>query len=154
MAEKIPIRPATIIIKNEKILAVKSKYGNEEFYLFPGGGIKKGETIVQAAIRETLEETGYLVEIDKPLYINEYIDLKSSRRVVNIFFLARIKKFVGTKTNDKGKVKSIEWIPIKDLVKIDLKPEFIKRRIKKDCENNFIESVVYSVDYKNGQKNC
>ncbi len=150
MAQRIPIRPATIVIKNEKALVIKSKYGNEEFYLFPGGGIEKGETIVQAAIRETLEETGYLVKIAKPLYINEYINLKkSSNRVVNIFFLARVKKFVGIKTNDKGKIKNMEWIPIKDLVKIDLKPESIKKRIEKDWKNNFTESIIYSVDYKN-----
>jgi len=137
----------------KKYYLVKSKYGNEEFYLFPGGGIKKGETTAQAAIRETLEESGYLVEIIKPVYINEYIDLKeSSRRVINIFFLARIKKFMGIKKNDKGKIKGVEWIPIKDLVKIDLKPEFIKRRIEKDWRNNFAESVTYSVNYKNEQK--
>ena len=35
MAEKINVRPAIIVIKKDKVLVVKSKYRDEEFYLFP-----------------------------------------------------------------------------------------------------------------------
>ena len=45
MAEKIGIRPCVILVENEKVLCVKYSSKND-FYLFPGGGIEKGETIV------------------------------------------------------------------------------------------------------------
>lgn len=35
------------------------------FWALPGGNIEKGETPEQAAVRETFEETGYKIEIDK-----------------------------------------------------------------------------------------
>ncbi len=150
MAEKISVRPSTITIKDGKILLVKSVYGNEQFYLFPGGGVEYGETIEKAAIRETLEETGFKVEIIKPAYINEYINLKNkSKRVINIFFLAKIKcEKPHFKIDDSGKLKAVEWIALEELRKIDLKPKFIKERLERDIKNNFNE-FVYKVDYKN-----
>ncbi|MFH1823120.1 MAG: NUDIX hydrolase [archaeon] len=73
MAEKIGIRPATIVIKDQKVLLVKSKYPEEEIYLFPGGGMEFEETIEECAIRETFEETGVKVKIKNLFHINEYI---------------------------------------------------------------------------------
>ncbi len=48
-----------IIIKDGKIALIKSKKGG--WYKFPGGGIEEGETAADAAIRETLEETGLVL---------------------------------------------------------------------------------------------
>ena len=50
-----------IIIKNNKLLCIHSKYGD---YKFPGGGVEKNETIEKALCREVLEETGYSVKED------------------------------------------------------------------------------------------
>ena len=36
-AEKIGIRPCTVIIEDKKVLVIHCNY-EEEFYLFPGGG--------------------------------------------------------------------------------------------------------------------
>ncbi len=154
MAEKIPIRSATILIKENKVLLVGSKYENGEFYLFPGGGLKYGETLEQAAIRETLEETGKKVKIIKPVYINEYINKKNkSERVVNIFFLAEIDKDDKSRlTDDNGKIKEIKWIKLNNLTDVNLKPEFIKNNLNKDFENNFSNSVIYTIDYKNDEE--
>ena len=49
----------SIIIRNGKIAMVHSlKY---DFYKFPGGGINKDESPVEAMIRETREESGLIV---------------------------------------------------------------------------------------------
>ena len=49
----------SIIIRDNKVAMIHSrKYG---YYKFPGGGIEKGETPMQAMIRETREETGLVV---------------------------------------------------------------------------------------------
>ena len=56
-----------IIINNGKIALVKST--KEGWYKFPGGEIEKGESAVDAVVRETREETGIIL---KPSTINEY----------------------------------------------------------------------------------
>lgn len=50
----------TMILKDNKILLIKHRYG--KFWIMPGGGINKGEKPEDAAIRETKEEVGIIVE--------------------------------------------------------------------------------------------
>lgn len=63
------IRPScrSIIIKENKIFMVHSlKY---DYYKLPGGGIEKGESKIDALIRETKEESGLVI---KPETIKEF----------------------------------------------------------------------------------
>ena len=48
-----------MIQKDRKFLLIHSKYVDHKF---PGGGIKKGESLEQTLLREVQEETGYLVK--------------------------------------------------------------------------------------------
>ena len=57
----------SIIIRNGKIAMIYSR--KYDYYKFPGGGIEKGETPVEAMIRETSEEAGLAVI---PETIREY----------------------------------------------------------------------------------
>ncbi|MBW3114644.1 MULTISPECIES: NUDIX domain-containing protein [Bacillaceae] len=62
-----------IIIQNNKILLTKNKDDDGIFYLFPGGGQEKGETLHEALIRECIEETGEVVAVGELVHIREYI---------------------------------------------------------------------------------
>lgn len=78
---------AVIMSDNGKIALVKSR--KEGFYKFPGGGIKRGESHVDALIRETREEAGLKIipksikelgmfwEIRKSVYDREIFDQRS-----------------------------------------------------------------------------
>lgn len=49
----------------------------------PGGGIEKGETPENAAIRESFEETGFKVRINKK--IAEYVSHKNNKVFIHLF---------------------------------------------------------------------
>ena len=49
-------RAQCLVVRYHKILMVKHKQGDMEWYCSPGGGIEKGETPEQAAVRELQEE--------------------------------------------------------------------------------------------------
>lgn len=148
MAEKIGIRPATIVIKDEKVLLVSSRYHGEEFYLFPGGGVEFGETIEEAAIRETFEETGVKVKIKNLFHVNEYIYAKDwNKRSVSMFFIAEVVEILEPTTNDNGKIKEVRWIKLSELDDYDIKPKRIADMLKISSNLND-KRERYSIDFK------
>lgn len=62
------------VIRNHAILLEKLFYDNRYFYSIPGGGIEKGETPEEAAIRELKEECGLDGTIVKKLTVRYKAD--------------------------------------------------------------------------------
>lgn len=55
----------TVVIREEReVLLVRHTYAPG--WLFPGGGVERGETVFEAAVREVREEAGIIVE-EEPL---------------------------------------------------------------------------------------
>ena len=65
MSEKIHLTVATVVQRNGKFLIVEEKdqFSGALVYNQPAGHVDPGETILQAAIRETYEETGWQVTL-------------------------------------------------------------------------------------------
>lgn len=146
MAAKV-IRPSVALIRNGKILVLKSKYSSGEFYLLPGGGIEGMESLKEAAIRETKEETNYDIGIQKLLYLQEWIDKRADKNVLYVVFLGKIIGGKETHLNDpalaKGNIKGIEWIDIKELQKLKFYPVEIIPLLQKGYLGNFKNCGVY-----------
>jgi 8-oxo-dGTP diphosphatase len=59
---------AAIITSEGRVLMVRRRVKEGELsWQFPAGAIEPGETPEEAAVRETLEETGLKVEAEKPI---------------------------------------------------------------------------------------
>jgi ADP-ribose pyrophosphatase YjhB (NUDIX family) len=79
----------TIIEKDGLFLLVReTKKGREGMYNVPGGHVEPHETLLEAAIRETHEESGYEVEITGLLGV--YQTIRNSINVSGPVFLARV----------------------------------------------------------------
>jgi len=145
MAEKIGIRPCGILIENDKVLCILCKY-EEEYFLFPGGGLEYGEPIITCVEREFLEETGLKVKVKKMIYVNDYIkNKKTNDRVLNIFFLVeRVGGKIIPGEKDGGKVKEAKWIPLNEIKNIDLRPNYLAKRIDSDFKKGFQEPLFFS----------
>ncbi len=61
-------RSAGIVIKGNKVLVIHRINKSDEYYVFPGGGVEKGETPEQATVREISEETSIAVIPRKFVY--------------------------------------------------------------------------------------
>jgi len=64
-----------VIFKDEKILMVlRGKPPAENTWSIPGGCVELGETLQEAAKRETIEETGILILVREPVYTFDVIE--------------------------------------------------------------------------------
>jgi 8-oxo-dGTP diphosphatase len=113
---------AALIVLHDCVVLVKHRARDSSYYLLPGGGVDYRETLEQALIREVSEETGLLVEVGRPVLINDTIDPRGSRHVVNITFLATV---VGGEITDSPldpRVESVELFEVSALAGLDLRP--------------------------------
>jgi 8-oxo-dGTP diphosphatase len=64
-----------IVIKDDKVLLVKrANHPGKGLWAIPGGRVKLGETLKEAARREVKEETGVIISPKDPVHVFEVID--------------------------------------------------------------------------------
>ncbi|YBV93549.1 NUDIX hydrolase (plasmid) [Bacillus sp. PK9-021] len=96
----------------EKILMVLNRNNT---WSLPGGGVEKGETPEQAAIRETKEETGYDIKVDGIVSLNEaFID---NNHILFIVFKGQIIQEPNQIPLEENILK-VEWVDLKTADKL------------------------------------
>lgn len=124
-------RSAVILIQNNKLALIKRVRSGNTYYVFPGGGIKVGETPENAAEREAMEETGLVVKVLRRI---EKIDYDGTQ----YFFLAEIVggKFgvgKGEEYTDRKRNRGMYlpvWVDIRELDSFNIKPESMAGKIQ------------------------
>jgi 8-oxo-dGTP pyrophosphatase MutT (NUDIX family) len=73
LPDKIHLTVATVVEKDDQFLMVKETKGERQYINQPAGQVEPGEDIIAAALRETYEETGWVVSISGFLGISTYL---------------------------------------------------------------------------------
>ncbi len=116
------IRTSVACFHDDKVLLVEMTDPNsKKIYLFPPGGkIEKDETLIEAAKRETMEETGYDVEIkEKTLHTIRY-DFKWAGKIRDCtthFYEAKLLSEIQRPFHLEEDQTGVIWLPIKDIKK-------------------------------------
>jgi len=113
---KYIIASGPVIVERGKILL--DKHGKDEFWKFPGGRIKKGESLEQCAKNRVKEELGIGVDLIKSL--KPMIIWKRNEVIILIHYLAKRKGNIKPGRH----VREWAWISIKKLPK-DVGPNII-----------------------------
>jgi ADP-ribose pyrophosphatase YjhB (NUDIX family) len=82
--KKFAVRVRGIILSEGKLLTVKHPH-NMSFCALPGGHLEYGEDIKKCLEREIIEELGVKPDIDRLLYVNNFMD-GNIRQCVEFFF--------------------------------------------------------------------
>ncbi|CDO04358.1 nucleoside triphosphate pyrophosphohydrolase [Oceanobacillus picturae] len=110
---------AATIVLNEKqeILLIK---GPKRGWEMPGGQVEEGESLKQAAIRETMEESGIEVEITRFCGMFQNVE----RSICNTLFLA---KPIGGKPTISPESLKVGFFPIEQALKMVTLKNFRQR---------------------------
>ena len=138
MKEQIETNKEPKIISSGVILFYRNKTENPEVLLiknkksglwgFPKGHLEKGESLIEAAMREVKEEVGLgLSTLDKDLcYNSEYFDDNNDRKKV-VYFIKETRKFTPKLNNE---IEDYMWAKTEKAYKILIFPE-LKEIVKK-----------------------
>ena len=136
------ISAAALIVQQQRLLLVNHrKRGQYDFWVPPGGKLQGDESIFDCARRETMEETGLSVVLDRIIYIVEYAE--PGYHFCKFFI--RCKTFDGKLTLANREQRETFLVNARffskaDMEEIDVRPPILKDRFWDDLEAGFPET--------------
>lgn len=110
---------ATVVHHQDRFLLVKERpSGHEDVYNQPAGHLEQGESLVQAAIRETLEETGWHVEPTGLLALSRYHSPANDTTYLRTSFMARPLHRCDTAELDPD-IISTHWLTFEQIMRLE-----------------------------------
>lgn len=133
------ISAASIVLREQKVLLVHHyDPGRYDFWLPPGGSLIESESIFECARRETFEETGLVVDLERILYIQEFID--QDLHFCKFFILStgfRGEISLRNRPEDEGFLVDARFMDRDELLELDVKPEILRDQFWDDAAWDF-----------------
>lgn len=101
-----------VVRKGDRFLLIHEKKHDQTWY-FPGGRVEQGERIPDAALRETLEESGVPVTLDGILRIEHTARPDGAR--LRVFFVAHPADDTPPKSQPDDESLGAAWVSLDEL---------------------------------------
>ena len=136
------IRGCGLIEENEKILTLFYRYPKGDVYAIPGGGVKDGELLKDAIIREYREELGIEIEVNELRYVGDMLGSGSRKQTLHVVFNARRIAGEPLVNPKETSATGVVWLEVKKLKDINLYPAvnqpILKDRNPKDVQPAYL----------------
>ncbi len=119
----------------KKLLLIEHLGQDGTYFTFPGGGQEHGENLVEAVVRECIEEIGTSVEVDKLVFVRDYVARNHEFakdhpdfHEVEFYFLCSLETSSNAKmgaTPDKTQI-GIRWIPVSEVPESPIYPKTLR----------------------------
>jgi 8-oxo-dGTP pyrophosphatase MutT (NUDIX family) len=103
------ITVATVVPDGDRFLYVEELVAGERVVNQPAGHLEPGETLVEAAIRETLEETGWHVDITGLIAVYHWPDPPDRKPVLRFTFAGQARAHDPGRPLDNGILRAL-WL--------------------------------------------
>lgn len=140
------------LLKDEKkgLLVSDEIIRGKHYTKLPGGGLEFGESTVEGAMRESVEELGQAIEVTEHFYTTDILvqsQFNPSDQVLAIYYKARLKEEQRFKSSEKpfdfkqlvDNEESFRWIALRDLNADDFSFPSDKIAVKKLIDENHIK---------------
>ena len=99
-----------VLIDGERVLLVQRRHApHTDCWTIPGGKVRFGETLADAAQREMREETGLDVKALRPLHIAELIDTESAHANHHYIVIDIAARLIGGTLHAADDVADARW---------------------------------------------
>ncbi|MEW6515275.1 MAG: NUDIX domain-containing protein [candidate division FCPU426 bacterium] len=123
------IRVAGVAVKGDCLLLVRHRRDGREYYLLPGGGLEWGETCAEGLAREFMEELSLRVSVGRLLCVNESLEPRGRRHILNLTFHVRLRGG-RLRVNRDRRLQGACWVKRKDLGRLTFYPEIRRTLIQ------------------------
>lgn len=106
---------ATIVEREGRFLMVYEEADGKQVYNQPAGHLDPNETLQEAAIRETLEETGWIVKLTGVVGVNLYEAPANGITYMRTTFIAEAVSLDAGRTLDTGIIEAV-WLTYDELL--------------------------------------
>lgn len=102
---------ATVVERDGRLLMVEERVGGRLVYNQPAGHLEPDESILQAAVRETLEETGWQVSLTAFIGAYQWKAPETGRQYLRMAFAAEALQHDAGRALDDGIVAAHWMLP-------------------------------------------
>lgn len=141
------IRAAALIVDaDRRLLLVEHTHpqSGETWWVPPGGGLEDEDaSVFDCARRETFEETGLSVVLERIVYVREFLDYEHQMRHLELFITA--VSYSGTVTTehiygrgpDADYIRSARWLSRADMQPLTIYPALLQSTFWRDWQEGF-----------------
>lgn len=109
-----------IIFRDHKILGfyAEDPKSKKPYFFLPGGKVEKGESALESALRESLEETGYRVEPIPQIYERKSYEFFWNGQTYETdteFFLGRVLNDTPEEVADAPYHRGMAWVSVDEI---------------------------------------
>ena len=117
-----------VVRKGDRFLLVEERKHGNAWYL-PGGRVEPGETLVEAAVRETLEEAGIPIEVEGIVRV-EHTPRPERQARVRVVFVARPTDDTPPKSEPDEHTLSARWVALTELDALHARGPDVERYLR------------------------
>jgi mutator protein MutT len=126
-------RAAIVLLQDNKVALIERQRAGQHYFTFPGGHVEPGETPEQAAVRETKEELGLDVTIQRLLAEIWWHEKPQYYYLVEVaggeFGTGAGEEMVHPRP-ERGSYQPV-WIAVQDLLNLPVLPQSFARMVVK-----------------------
>lgn len=117
------IRVSAVAVESGSVLTIRFNYSGRDVFALPGGGVERGEPVLDALVREWRDELGFRITPGRLLLVGDAPGDKRHPRTLHLVFEAEEVVGKGRLIRSESGGSDISWIPLDELAEVSLYPD-------------------------------